>query len=312
MKRRDFLTSLLAGAIAAGSAAAQSARRKKTTHHRPAAAVPSKLDRVGVSTWSFRNYFESTREPGADPPGQRLALLDFPEMIAERYKVRNLEFAAAHFPSLEPTYLKELKANLVHAGSRLINIPVDGKQIGGLSALDGAARDSAIEAAKGWIDIAHQLGTRSIRCDPGDLDAEHLAATIESYRVLAAYGRGRGVAVLIEDQGETGASYPEALIQILRSVGGPFVGSLPDFGAFPNRQARDRGLPLLFEYARTVCHARGLKLDSSGNETAFDFQQCVQIAKQARYHGVYSVEAEDSGDAYQNVQGVINELVRYL
>lgn len=316
MQRRDFLTSLLAGAgaIAAGHAAAAQSARRKTTHH-PAAVVPSKLDRVSVSSWSFHNYFESTRDPGVDPPGERLALLDFPEMIAERYKVHNLEFVAPHFASLEPTYLKELKWNLVSAHSRLINIPVDIKEIdqaGGLSDSDRAVRDAAIEASREWIDIAKLLGARSVRCDPGGLDPDHLALTIESYRQLAAYGRAKGIAVLIENHGEIGSQHPEALVEIFRSVGGPFVGALPDFGNFPDNETRGRGLPLLFQYARTICHAKGIKLDANGNETAFDFPQCVQVAKKSGYQGIYSVEAEGTGDAYQTVQGVINELVRYL
>jgi len=85
-----------------------------------------------------------------------LVLMDFPELIVDRYKVRNLEFAAPHFASLEPTYLDELKGKLVRAGARLVNISVDIPELqqgGGLSDPNAEVRESAITASKKWIDI---------------------------------------------------------------------------------------------------------------------------------------------------------------
>jgi hypothetical protein len=314
MKRRDFLTSLLVGASTAltGNAAPQRSRRAKS--RRPAPA-PSKLDRVCVSTWSFRNAFESTRESGAPEPVEKLVLLDFAQMVADRYKVHNLEFVTPHFASLEPAYLNELKWNLTGARSRVANIVVSVKELqdgGGLSGSDPAVRVAALEASKKWIDIAKQLDARSVCCNPGAIDPQNLATTIDSYRRLAVYGRSKGIAVLIENQGEAGSAHPEALAQIVRGVGGPFVGALPDFGNFPDNQTRLRALPTLFSCARTVCHAAALKFDAGGNETAFDFQKCVQISKDAGFRGLYSVEYEANGDDYIGVQAVINELQKFL
>jgi sugar phosphate isomerase/epimerase len=314
MRRRDFLASLLGGTAASTLSPCALAQVRRHRAHRVSPG-PSVLDRVGVSSWSFHNYFEATRESSASPPAQHLALLDFPQMVADRYKVHNLEFVAPHFASVEPAYLQELKANLASTSSRLINIPVDIQEIwhgGGLSDADAAVRDAAVEASKKWIDIARELGAHSVRCDPGAFNPDDLTQTIDSYRKLAAYGRTRNVAVLIENHGEIGSQHPEALVQMFRAVGGPFIGALPDFGNFPDNETRLRGLPLLFPFARTVCHAKGLNLDANGNETAFDFQKCVQIAKAADFKGIYSIEYEGSGDAFAGVQAVVNELIRYL
>ena len=311
MRRRDFLTSLLASASAALTGeVAKRARRAKTRRLPPA---PSKLDRVCVSSWSFRDSFVSTRESGTPEPIEKMVLLDLPQVVADRYKVHNLEFAALHFASVEPAYLSELKWNLTGARSRLVNIVVDAKELlnGGLSDSDPAARTAAIEASKAWIDIGRQVGARSVSCDPGAFDPENLSTTIDSYRRLAAYGRSKSIAVLIENQGDASSAHPEALAQILRAISGPFAGALPDFANFPDSETRLRGLPLLFPYARTLCHASSVKLDANGNETAFDFQKCVQISKDARYRGLYSVKYEGN-DPYIGVQTVINELLRFL
>lgn len=283
--------------------------RTRARHPHPA---PSKLDRIGISSWSFHNHFETTRDSSVSAPV--LALLDFPEMIADRYKVHNLEFVAPHFASLEPAYLDELKASLHRAQSRVINIPVDIQEIqeaGGLSDPDAGVRSAAIEASKKWVDIAKHLGARSVRCDPGGMNPDDLTLTINSYRQLAAYGRARGTVVLIENHGAIGSEHPEALVKIFRAVGGPFIGALPDFGNFPDEATRMRGLPLLFPYARTVCHAKGLRFGADGNETAFDFGRCVAISKQAGYKGVYSIEYEGGEDPYAGVESVVNELLRY-
>ena len=313
MHRRDFLTSLVAGSSAALTAKAvppQRARRAKA-HRAPAA--PSKLDRVCVSSWSFRDSFVSTRESGTPEPVEKMVLLDLPQVVADRYKVHNLEFAALHFASVEPAYLSELKWNLSGARSRLVNIVVDAKELlnGGLSDGDPAARTAAIEASKAWIDIGRQVGVRSVSCDPGAFDPGNLSITIDSYRRLATYGRSKNVAVLIPNQGDAASAHPEALAQILRAVSGPFVGAVPDFSHFPDAETRLRGLPMLFPFARTVCHASSLKVDANGNETGFDFQKCVQISKDAGYPGLYSVEYEGD-DPYIGVQTVINELLRFL
>ena len=44
------------------------------------------LDRLCVSTWAFHTQFENGE----------IRLLDFPEMIADRYGVHNLEIVAPH------------------------------------------------------------------------------------------------------------------------------------------------------------------------------------------------------------------------
>ena len=268
-----------------------------------------------VSSRSFRNFFQSTRESAGPDPAERLVLLDLPQIVADRYKVHNLDFVAAHFASLEPAYLSELKWNLSGAHSRLVNIAVGVKELqkgAGLSDDDPAVRAAALEACKKWIDVARQLGARSVSCDAGAVDPANLTITIESFRSLAVYGRSKSIAVLIENDGETETARIEALAHIFRAVGGPFLGALPDFGNFPDNEVRLRELPILFAYARTVCHAKGLKLDANGNETAFDFAKCVQIAKNVGFRGLYSIEYADSGNAYLGVQTIVDELVRFL
>ena len=70
------------------------------------------------------------------------------------------------------------------------------------------------------------------------------------------------------------------MAEILRASG---AGALPDFGNFPDDATRERGLRLLFPLARRICHAKLLP----------DIGQCVRVAEEAGFRGVYSIESAD-------------------
>jgi Xylose isomerase-like TIM barrel len=315
MNRRDLFTCMAAG-VAWWMAAEVLTPRLAAQRTRKRAASPAdKRARIAISSWSFHNYFQSTREREFNLPGSMLVLLDFPEMMVDRYKVHNFEFVAPHFASTEATYVGELKSHLVRTHSRLVNIAVDVEEIdtaGGLSDPDEKVRDRAIEAAKEWIDIAHDLGASAVCCDPGTMDPANLIPTLASYKKLAAYGKSRGVQVIIENHGGVSSEHPEELVRLFKALGANSIGALPDFGNFPDEAIREKGLALLYPYARVVCHAKGLQFDASGNETKYDFSKCIAIARKAGYKGVYSVEYEGPGDPYDGVQRVVNELEKYL
>ena len=235
-----------------------------------------KLDRICVSTWSFHLEFEAGR----------MQVLHFPEMIADRYGVHNLEIVAPHFGSAEP---RDLQAQLERGHSRIVNIPVDIQELWetpGLSSPDPSVRQRAIALYSGWIDRAHELGVHSVRCDPGLLNLNELAPTIASYRQLGEYGAPRGVAVIVENHGSASA-HPEQLAEVLRVSG---AGALPDFGNFPDEATRERGLRLLFPLAKSICHAKLLP----------GIERCVAIAEESGFTGVYSIESaavQDTIDA---------------
>jgi sugar phosphate isomerase/epimerase len=272
-----------------------------------------KRARIGVSTWSFHNSFPSTRDENA-PAGATLDMLDFPEMIAERYQVHELEFVAPHFASTTAAYIKEVKGRLQKAHSHLVNIPVDIDELewgAGLSDADAKLRERIIEACSKWIDVAHELGASSVRCDPGKINSAGLSPTVDSYRKLSAYGASKNVAVVVENHGGVGSEHPEGLVKIFDDVGGKWFGALPDFGNFPDRKTRERGLRLLFPYARFVCHAKARANKEYGDDMGEYVKTCVDIGRAANYQGVYSIEYSGP-DPYAGVPVIIDLLLKYI
>jgi sugar phosphate isomerase/epimerase len=297
MKRREFMIRSGAGALALCASSGARARSL-------APDSGTKRARICVSSWSFHNLFTATRDKKAPPLDKPLKSLDFPEMIADRYHVHNLEIVSPHFESSEPSYIRELKARLERAHSRLVNIPVDYDELWekpALSATDSKEREKAISMYAKWIDIAHEIGARSVRCDPGIINLADPSPTIDSYKTLVERGRAKDIRVIVENHG-TASEHPEELVEILKASG---AGALPDFGNFPNEETRERGLRLMFPLAVTVCHA---KL----NPARFDFGRCMQMSKAANYQGVYSIEAGGRGDAYEAVQQVVDALLQNL
>ena len=295
MQRRTFLIQSLAAGLSAQTPAGLS-------------------DRIGISSWSFHNFFSSTLDEKLPKLTKSWDLRDFPEMIADRYRVHQLEMVAPHFESTKLSYVREVKSRLARAHSHLVNIPVDIDELGvkgGLSDPDPKIRETAISACTKWMDIAQELGAKSVRCDPGEMNRADLSNTIGSYKKLAAYAGSKNLYVIIENHGGVGSEHPEDLVKVFQAVG-EHCGALPDMGNFPDEATRQRGLPLLYPYAPTVSHAKGLEFDEHGIERAFDFPRAMQAAKKAGFKGVFSVEYEGTGDAYTGVQNVVDELVRYL
>jgi hypothetical protein len=313
MKRREFLGYLTA---AMGAGALDGKAGRLTRHTRRISHSAYLLSqRIGVSSWSFRNYFPQTRSSDYQGTDEAFALLDFPRMIADRYKVHHLEFVSPHFASTEPAYLDELHSQLFRARSYLVNLSIDANELStqsGLSDPSESVRGAAVETAKKWIDTAAHLRARSVSCDPGKINPQNRASTIDSYRKLVPYASRKGIYLLVENHRGIGSIGSEDLVILFKAVNSRYFGSLPDFGNFPDAKARAHGLALLFNYARTVCHATGLEFDAEGTETKYNFAGCVEIGKRERFRGIHLVEFEGSGDPYVGVQNVINELLKYV
>jgi len=315
MKRRDFLTRISGGAAAAGMAGRATELWAGSQGHAAGAGSANKHSRIAVSTWSLHNYFRSTRDEDFKLPGKMLELVEFPDMIADRYKVHHLEICAPHLASTEAGYLKDVKERLAKAHSHVVNMPIDIEEFwtgGGLSDTNSAVREKAVAAGKKWIDIGAAIGTKSVRCDPGKMNPQNLAPTVESYKALAAHGKSRGVHVIIENHGGVGSEHPEELVKLFTEVGSDYFGALPDFANFPDEATRKRGLKLLFAHANVVCHAKGLEFDAAGKETKYDFPGAIAESKQAGFKGIYSIEFEGPGDPYVGVQKTLDELIKYL
>lgn len=88
---------------------------------------------------------------------------------------------------------------------------------------------------------------------------------------------------------------PETVVEIIRRVESPRIGTCPDFGNFTATQDRYAGLQVLSPYVKHV-HAKSYQFNGTGEETTIDFARCLKIFHEAGYDGAISVEYEGQDD----------------
>ncbi len=211
--------------------------------------------------------------------------------------------------------LKTLKEKSETYKVQNVLIMVDGE--GYLATLDEAERAETIENHKKWVDAAKYLGCHSIRVNAhGEGTAEEVAdAAVKGLSALSDYAAKQGINVLVENHGGY-TSNGQWLADVMKRVGKPNCGTLPDFGNFCQtvgygsindencKDAYDiyKGVFELMPYAKAVS-AKSYDFDKDGNQPKIDYVKMLQIVKDAGYAGFIGVEYE--GANLEEVEGII-------
>lgn len=263
--------------------------------------------RLSVLSWSFRNLFARTRDRGMPAPQKDFDILDFPQMIADRYGIHNVEVQSMYFASTGQSYMREFSRRLSRANARLVDICLEFDNESGpaptISSPHPQLRQRAITLSLAWIDRAADLGCHTIMPNQGVVNPSDPSLTIDALKQLKEHADSRNVSIILEDRG-TRAGTPEMLARIIKAAG---IYSNPDFGNFPDRATCERGLKELFPLADGICHVKY-------NPDKFDLQTCMQISKNAGFKGLYSIETETNNgpDPYRAVQQVLDAVLPYL
>ena len=121
--------------------------------------------------------------------------------------------------------------------------------------------------------------------------------------------------VLVENHGGL-SSNGKWLAQVIKSVGLPNCGTLPDFGNFDlgDGKSYDRyqGVAELMPFAKAVS-AKSHDFDDQGNEVHTDYFKMMKIVLDAGYHGYVGIEYEGKKlDEYAGVRATKKLLERVL
>jgi L-ribulose-5-phosphate 3-epimerase len=225
--------------------------------------------------------------------------LDFPKIAREDYGIEGVEFVNQFFKDKahDSTYLKELKKRANDFGVTCVLIMIDGE--GDLSATQAERRTKAVENHQKWVDAAAALGCHAIRVNTGEhYSPTDVTAVAEACSSLTDYGVKNGISVICENHGGP-SSNPDALIALMKAVGKPTFGTLPDFGNFPHDKAGNYTIDIYDAIARMMPYAKGVSaksydFDESGKETKLDYARIMKIVTDAGYHGFVGIEYEGS------------------
>ena len=251
---------------------------------------------ISLAEWSLhRALFKKT-----------ITNLDFARLAKEDFGVTGLEYVNQFFKdkAKDQTYLKDLKSRADGYGLKNVLIMIDGE--GMLGAPDEAERTKAVESHKPWIDAAKFLGCHAIRVNAASRGeyAEQQRLAADGLRRVGEYGAAQGISVIVENHGGL-SSNGEWLVGVMKLVGLPGVGTLPDFGNFrvSREQEYDRykGVAELMPYAKGVS-AKSHDFDPQGNETHTDYEKMLDIVIASAYRGFIGIEYE--GETLGEPEGI--------
>jgi sugar phosphate isomerase/epimerase len=270
-------------------------------------------DRLAVASWSFRDFLDTAENRAKKSHGALMDLKQFPAMVADRYKIHNVEILGQHMPSTSPAYLKELRAAVQRAGSHVVDLPAGGEA--SLYDPDAKKRAAAVEDGKKWIDVAVALDSPSVRLNISGVKGvkPDVALTAEGLGAIAQYGASKNVVVNLEnDDPETEDAF--FIVKVIDRANTPWLRALPDFCNSMlkgDEKFNYDAVTAMFQRAYNIAHLKDSEVDE-GKVYRVDLGRTFAIAKASGFKGYYSAEFEGEGDAYVGVAKLIEAGIQYL
>ena len=237
---------------------------------------------IGLAGWAINGRFRDEAAP--------LPVLEFPRVAREEFDIGLIELNSVFLASHDDDYLAQLVTNARNHGVEMLGMAVD--RTGNLSALDADERAQAVSNALEYFDVSEKLGLNYFRVNTGgsaDGPPEMLAACIDSYQQLAAEGEKRGIKIVTENHGGLSTD-PMMVVKLLIGVNSPAMGSLPDFGNFPEEIALV-GMAQMLPFA-VAAHVKWTRreADRSIASGKRDVPAFVKLCRQMGFDGALFIE----------------------
>lgn len=201
-------------------------------------------------------------------------------------------------PIFSASQIASTKQQLKDANLKIVNLGSSAN----LHFLDPKKRQSNLDEAKRFIDLAHQLNCPYIRVFPNDLpkeqsEQETLNAIIQGLIELGDYAKSSGVKVLLESHGKVIQS--DMLAHIMKEANHPQVGLVWDFYNMwsVTKESPAKVYEVLKKYIYHT-HIKDAIVTNSGEtytllgEGNTPLKEALHALKQGNYSGYYSFEWE--------------------
>ena len=255
------------------------------------------LFEISLAQWSLHRTLRS---------GQ-LDHLDFAKVTRTEFGLGAVEYVNTFFKdkAQDAAYLAEMNRRAADHGVVQHLIMCDGE--GRLGDPDPAKRAQAVENHHKWVDAAKTLGCVTIRVNAaseGSFEEQQKLAA-DGLRRLSEYGDTQGINVIVENHGGL-SSNGKWLAGVMRMVGHPRCGTLPDFGNFFFSDTENydiyTGVAELMPFAKAVS-AKSHDFDDRGEETTKDYRRLMKIVLDAGFRSWVGIEYE--GDRLPEREGIL-------
>lgn len=236
----------------------------------------------------------------------KLNHMDFPRIAKQDYGIDAIELVNQFFmdKAKDQSYLSEFKKRAADLGMSILLIMCDNE--GMIGDPDDGKRRQAAENHFKWAEAAKFFGSHSIRVNAYSSGTyqEQMERVTESLRRISEFCAKLGLNVLVENHGGL-SSNAQWLVSVVKKVGLPNCGTLPDLGNFKiddhTEYDRYKGVSEMMPYAKAVS-AKSLNFDDQGNETRVDYRRMMKIVLDAGYRGYVGIEY--SGDKLSEPEGI--------
>jgi len=281
--RRQFLA-----ATATGLAAAPAARALAWSE----TPQPAPLFKISLAQWSLH------KELGA----KKLDHLDFARTAKRDFGLEAIEYVNTFFKdkARDAAYLKEMNARAAGEGVTQWLIMCDGE--GRLGDLVETERIRAVENHRKWMEAAKTLGCATVRVNAASAGSfeEQQKLAADGLRRLTEIGASMDINVVVENHGGL-SSNGQWLAGVMKMVGHPRCGTLPDFGNFYEYD-RYQGVVDLMPFAKAVS-AKTHDFDAAGNDTNKDYRRLMKTVVDAGYRSWVGIEYE--GEKLPEREGIL-------
>ncbi len=286
MKRRTFL------GLSASAAGGLCLAGCESLNIMGGSKVPFK---ISLAQWSWHRRLRGQQQPKMDN-------LDF-AANARKFGVEAIEYVNQFFmdKAQDTAYLAEMKKRAKDNGVESVLIMCDGE--GNLGDPDSQRRTRAVENHYKWLEAAKYLGCHSIRVNAasrGTYD-QQLELAADGLRRLSEKAVEYKLNVIVENHGGL-SSNSQWLTSVIKNVGLPNCGTLPDFGNFPPEADKYKSVEMLMPYAKGVS-AKSYDFNEQGDETTIDFYHMMKIVAASGYNGYVDIEYE--GNRLSEDDGII-------
>ena len=240
--------------------------------------------KISLAQWSWHRRLRGQQQPKMDN-------LDF-AAGARQFGIEAVEYVNQFFKNKaeDTSYLAEMKKRAKDNGVESVLIMCDGE--GNLGDPDSQRRSRAVKNHYKWLEAAKYLGCHSIRVNAGSRGTydEQLELAADGLRRLSEKAVEYKLNVIVENHGGL-SSNSQWLTSVIKKVGLPNCGTLPDFGNFPPEADKYKSVEMLMPYARGVS-AKSYDFDEQGDESTIDFYRMMMIVIDSGYKGYVDIEYE--------------------
>ena len=249
----------------------------------------------------------------------KMSILEFPRVVREDFNIQGAEYW--NIPMIQKRrdskFIKELNKKTSDYGLENTLMLVDlfdlkTRESKSICSKDPKIRNEAIEEHKEWIDVAKSIGCSSIRVNlwSEGMSAEEVKnISEEGLGKLLEYSSTLDMSIVIENHGGF-TSDGAWLVDLMKSINHPNLGTLPDFGTLNfcveraqpreeemyspnclNQYDKYKGVEEMLPYAKGIS-AKSINFDNNGNETNTDFERMIKLIKSSSFEGYMAIEYE--------------------